>query len=238
MLYTTRAIVLHYQKYNDKSLVVKAYTQADGLKTLFVRMTAKLGLSYFQPLTLLNIVAYRKENNNMQNLKEASLAEPWHSIQSNVLKASVAVFMAEVFTKSVKHAEQDEGLFRFIEDTTRILENRDDTPPLFPHGFLLGLSLHLGFFPTLPPGTAYPYFDMLSGEFCQSIPPHPQYIDGTETALLAQFINWHLNGGNFVFAPNKAQREQLLLRLIEYFKVHIEGMGTIKSHTVLKEVLA
>jgi DNA repair protein RecO (recombination protein O) len=173
MLYTTRAIILHYQKYNDKSLVVKAYTQADGLKTLFVRMNSKIGLSYFQPLTLLNIVSYKKENNNMQNLKEVSLAEPWHNISGNIIKGSLAVFMAEVFIKSVKHEEKDDDLFSFLETTTRNLEHAKDIPALFPHAYLIGLSRFLGFLPTEPPEGATLYFDLMVGEYTSTIPNHP-----------------------------------------------------------------
>lgn len=238
MLYTTRAIVLHYNKYNDKSLIVKAYTQAEGLNTFFVRLSGKMGLSYFQPLTLLNIVAYRKENNNMQNLKEVSLAEPWHGISGNIIKGSLAVFMAEVFIKSVKHEEQDPDLFDFLETTTRNLEHAADIPAMFPHAYLIGLSRFLGFFPTLPPEEAMPYFDLMVGEFTNTVPLHPHYTDSTETALLAQCINWYLGEGKVHFHPDKARRELLLVRLIEYYKVHIESMGTIKSHLILKEVLA
>jgi DNA repair protein RecO (recombination protein O) len=238
MLYTTRAIILHYQKYNDKSLVVKAYTQADGLKTLFVRMNSKIGLSYFQPLTLLNIVSYKKENNNMQNLKEVSLAEPWHSISGNIIKGSLAVFMAEVFIKSVKHEEKDDDLFSFLETTTRNLEHAKDIPALFPHAYLIGLSRFLGFLPTEPPEGATLYFDLMVGEFTSTIPNHPHYTDSTETALLAQCINWYLSEGAAHFHPDKARRELLLLRLLEYYRIHIESMGTIKSHLILKEVLA
>jgi DNA repair protein RecO (recombination protein O) len=238
MLYTTRAIVLHYKKYNDKSLVVKAYTQAEGLNTFFVRLSGKMGLSYFQPLTLLNVVAYRKENNTMQNLKEVSLAQPWHSISSNIIKGSLAVFMAEVFIKSVKQQEQDTDLFEFLETTTYNLENTADIPAMFPHAYLIGLSRFLGFFPTLPPEDAMPYFDLMVGEFTYSIPHHPHYTDSTETALLAQCINWYLGEGKVHFHPDKARRELLLARLIEYYRVHIETLGTIKSHLILKEVLA
>jgi DNA repair protein RecO (recombination protein O) len=238
MLYTTRAIVLHYQKYNDKSLVVKAYTQADGLKTLFVRLSGKIGLSYFQPLTLLNIVSYKKENNNMQNLKEVSLAEPWHSLHGNVIKGSLAVFMAEVFIKSVKHEEKDDDLFEFLETTTRNLEFARDIPALFPHAYLIGLSRFLGFFPTLPPEGSMAYFDLMVGEFTHTIPMHPHYTDSTETSLLAQCINWYMSEGGVHFHPDKPRRELLLLRLLEYYRIHIETMGTIRSHLILKEVLA
>lgn len=236
MLYTTRAIALHYHKYNDKSLIVKAYTEHHGLKTFFTRISGKVGLSYFQPLTLLNVVAYRKENNNMQNLKEVALAEPWHNLSGNIAKTAVAVFMAEVFIRAVKQEEQDEQLFAYLENTTRLLNNDSGNLALYPHTYLMGLSRYLGFLPAEQNGADERFFDLLSGHFVPVPPPHPHYTDGNETEALARFIENYLSNSPLQL-PSKAVRDQLLLRLLEYFRVHIETFGTIKSNHVLKEVL-
>lgn len=237
MLYTTRAIALHYHKYNDKSLILKAYTEHNGLKTFFVRLGSKISLSYFQPLTLINIVAYRKENNNMQNLKEVSLDEPWHNLSANIVKSAIAVFMAEVFIRSVKQEEQDDDLFTYLEDTTRLLNNDTGNLALYPQTYMLGLSKYLGFFPTPQNNAGERYFDLLSGHFAGTTPPHPHYTDGDETTTMASFIDSYINNTPPLL-PNKTQRDYLLLRLTEYFRVHIDTFGTLKSNHVLKEVLA
>lgn len=230
MLYTTRAIALHYHKYNDKSIILKAYTQAHGLKAFFVRLKTGMGLSYFQPMTVLEIVAYRKDKNNIQNLKEANLVYPLTGLQGNMAKSAIAVFMAETLTHALKHEEEDEGLYNFLEESIKTLDGSSDNLALAPHNFLLELSRFLGFYPALPELDALPYFDLMAGQFTSSIPQHPHYTAAEETQLLATFLtgNTHINHRG---------REVLLNRLTEFYQIHIEGFGSLKSHHVLKEVL-
>lgn len=230
MLYTTRAIALHYHKYNDKSIILKAYTQTHGLKAFFVRLKTGMGLSYFQPMTVLELVAYRKDKNNIQNIKEVALSNPLAGIQANIIKSCIAVFMAEVLTHALKHEEQDDGLFNFIEQSVSELESNTDSLALEPHNFLLGLSQYLGFYPALPTMDALPYFDLLAGQFTDTIPQHPHFTTADETQLLSTFLTGNTN-------ISHAGREILLSRLIEFYQIHIEGFGSLKSHHVLKEVL-
>lgn len=230
MLYTTRAIALHYHKYNDKSIIFKAYTQNFGLKTYFVRLKTGMGLGFFQPMTVLELVAYQKANNNIQNLKEAALAVPLPGIQADVVKSSIAVFMAEVLNHAIKHEEEDEAFFAFLIQFVIDLENGNAQPALAPHQFLLDLSRFLGFYPALPTAHPLPYFDLLAGDFCAAIPPHPHFTNLDETPVLAAFLT-----GETQFT--RPAREMLLTRLIEFYQIHIEGFGSLKSHHVLKEVL-
>ena len=62
MQVTTKAIVFSAIKYGDTSLIVKAFTASDGIKSYLLRgvLTSKKGklkTAYFQPLTQLEIVA-------------------------------------------------------------------------------------------------------------------------------------------------------------------------------------
>ena len=59
---TTKAIVLSSLKYSDSSLIVKCFTEEDGLKSYMLRgilksKKGKLKAAYFQPLTLLKLEA-------------------------------------------------------------------------------------------------------------------------------------------------------------------------------------
>lgn len=231
MLYTTRAIALHYHKYNDKSIIFKAYTQAFGLKTYFVRLKTGMGLGFFQPMTVLELVAYRKDKSNIQNLKEAALAIPLPTIQADVVKSSIAVFMAEVLNHAIKHEEEDEAFFAFLIQSVTDLEHSNTNTAIAPHQFLLDLSRFLGFYPALPPIQPLPYFDLLAGDFCAAIPPHPHFTNLEETPALAAFLT-----GESQFT--RPAREMLLNRLIEFYQIHIEGFGSLKSPHVLKEVLS
>ena len=181
-------------------------------------------------MTVLEIVAYSKDKNNIQNLKEAHLAYPLTGLQGNMAKSAIAVFMAETLIHALKHEEHDEGLYIFLEEFIKTLDGVGDNLALAPHSFLLELSRFLGFYPELPDIEALPYFDLLAGQFTNFIPHHPHYTTGDETQLLATFLT-----GNTQI--NRQGRELLLNRLTEFYQIHIEGFGSLKSHHVLKEVL-
>ena len=58
---TTKAIVLSSLKYSDTSLIVKCYTEQEGIKSYIIKgvLKAKKGgikVAYFQPLTQLILV--------------------------------------------------------------------------------------------------------------------------------------------------------------------------------------
>ena len=71
----TEAIVLSALRYQEKSLIVKCFTQHFGLKTYFVRnaFSAKnkgLNSAYFQPLNQLYIDATHKNKGSLEYINE------------------------------------------------------------------------------------------------------------------------------------------------------------------------
>ena len=71
----TKAIVISALKYHEKSLIVKCFTQSDGLKSYFVRNAFASGktsqkIAYFQPLTILEIDASHKNKGTLEHFKE------------------------------------------------------------------------------------------------------------------------------------------------------------------------
>ena len=81
MLVKTKAIVISALKYQEKSLIVKCFTETDGLKSYFVRdafsnRKSNQKIAYFQPLTILEIEAVHKNKGTLENFKEIKLATP------------------------------------------------------------------------------------------------------------------------------------------------------------------
>jgi len=69
MLVKTKAIVISALKYQEKSLIVKCFTETDGLKSYFVHnafsgKNNKQKIAYFQPLNILEIEAVHKKQRN------------------------------------------------------------------------------------------------------------------------------------------------------------------------------
>jgi DNA repair protein RecO (recombination protein O) len=81
----TKAIVLSSIKFQEKSLIVKCFTESDGLKSYFVQSAysnkkANQKIAYFQPLTMIEIEANHKNKGTLEHFKEIRLAHSYYSI--------------------------------------------------------------------------------------------------------------------------------------------------------------
>ena len=100
MLVKTKAIVISSIKYQEKSLIVKCFTQSDGLKSYFVRdafssRKSNQKIAYFQPLTLIEIEANHKNKGTLEHFKEIKLAFAYQTINNDVYKSTIVIFLSE-----------------------------------------------------------------------------------------------------------------------------------------------
>ena len=76
---------------------------------------------------------------------------------------------------------------------------------------------------------------MEKGSFVAFEPPHPNFINPEITNVFKQIMFLKAQElGNINITRTK--REVLLLKLLDYYKLHFDSMGKIKSIQVLKEV--
>ena len=121
MLFKTRGIVFRFTKYGDSSIIVTIFTELFGLQTYIVNgvrsKAAKGKIALFQPLTLLDLVVYYKENANIKRIKEVRCQHQYQTVQTDIRKSSIGIFMNEVLNKSVKEENQAQELFNFLFDS-------------------------------------------------------------------------------------------------------------------------
>ena len=218
MQVTTKAIVLSSLKYGDTSLIVKAFTASDGLKSYLLKgvLTSKKGklkAAYFLPLMQLEIVANHKNKGTLENIIDVKVAEPSKTLHTDIIKNSLVLFLAEMLANSIQEQEEDMGLFNYLEYALHWLDAHDP-PPNFHSLFLLNLTKYLGFYPDATFIHAS-YFDLLEGSFCQTPSLNPLIQD----EQIVQFKK--LLGINFdalqSIQMNKLQRQELLKKSYSVF---------------------
>src|SRR6186997_1907165 len=100
MLHKTNGIVFRFTKYGESSIIVNIFTGLFGLQSYIVNgvrsRTAKSRMALYQPLTLLDLVVYHRENANINRIKEVKCAHPFHSIFMDVKKSTIGMFILEV----------------------------------------------------------------------------------------------------------------------------------------------
>lgn len=237
MLVKTKAIVISTLKFQEKGLVVKCFTQSDGLKTYFIRnvfasQKNNQKIAYFQPLNILEIEANHKNKGTLEHFKEIKLAFPYQTINTNIFKSTIVIFLSEILHHSIKEEEKNENLFYFLETAFQWLDTHDQVSN-FHLILVLEMTKYLGFYPDISE-RKLPYFETIDGVF--SLLQGTSCLSKHETALFNRLIDLKFDDVHLNFT---AMERQLLLKiLIEYYAIHLDGFKKPKSLDVLKEVFS
>ena len=233
----TKAIVLSSLKYGDTSLIVRAYTASDGLKAYLLKgvlasRKGKLKTAYFQPLSQLDIVAVHKNKGTLEQIREARVDFPYATLQTDITKNAITMFLAEMLSNSIKEEQADPALFSYLQTALQWLDTHDQIANFHLY-FLLSLTRFMGCYPDLTDKDSE-YFDLSEGQFTNT-PVGKKVISGDE---LHQFKK--LLGTNFdvvhKIKMSKVQRQLMLQIIVEYFELHLHGFRKPRSLAVLNEV--
>src|SRR6185436_14709858 len=103
MLHKTRGIVFRFTRYGETSIIVTMFTELFGLQTYIVNgvrsKSAKNKIALYQPLTLLDLVVYHKDNAPILRIKELQCAHPFQSLTEDVKKSTLALFLNELLNR-------------------------------------------------------------------------------------------------------------------------------------------
>ncbi len=220
MLQKTRGIVFRFVKFGETSIIANLFTEQFGLQSYMIKgvrtNSRKSKIALFQPLTLLDMVVYHKENAGIMHIKEVKCFHPYQFINADVRKATIAMFINEVLNKSVKEQSHAQDIFNFIADSLIYLDTLE-RPENFHLIFLIGLSKHLGFGPNLSS-------EVLGGRM----------VSDDEEIALNKFLtlDYHIE-----IPLTYQQRKNILAALLRFYQAHSDGFGEMKSVAVLKEIL-
>ncbi len=224
-------------KFQEKSLIVKCFTQSNGLKSYFVRdafsgRKSNQKIAYFQPLSILEIEAVHKNKGTLENFKEIKTAIPFQSIHSDIFKSTMVLFISEILHHSIHEEEKNEALFTFLETALLWLDTHNEIAN-FHLILLLETTKYLGFYPDVS-DRDMPFFEMTEGVFT---PFHGMSsLTEHETNLFKKLIDLKFDNDQKIF--HVIERQILLKILIDYYSFHLDGFKKPKSVEVLKEVFA
>ena len=237
MQVTTKAIILTALKYGDNSLIVKAFTESDGLKSYMLKgiVSAKRGkmkMGQFQPMTQLEIVASHRNKGTLENIREAKVNYAYQTVHSNIGKNAMTLFLAEMLSHSIYEEEVNPPLFEYLEAAFQWLDMHVEIANFHCH-FLIQLTKYLGFYPDTSTMHAA-CFDLLEGEFTDTPSLHP-VLTGENLEYFKSFLGIHFDDLHTI-KMNKTNRQELLQSLVLYYELHLQGFRKPKSLAVLNEV--
>ncbi len=237
MTVKTEAIVLSAIKYGDADLIVKCYT-TQGLKTYLVKRvlggkkSKKIRASYFQALMQLELVAKHNDKGQLNYIREAYISKPHHSIHTDIVKQTLAIFMSEILVQSLYEEESNEALFQYLEGAIAWLNEHSEVAN-FHLVFLMRLSRHLGFYPDQM-NQELDFFDLSEGVFSQHRSER-DYISDQKLAIFRKLLGTKFDDLKALRLTSQDRYEALEI-LIQYFELHLPLFRKPKSLTILKTV--
>lgn len=221
MLHKTRGIVFRFTKYGDSSIIVTIFTELFGIQTYIVNgvrsKNAKGKIALFQPLTLLDLVVYYKENASIKRIKEIKCLHQYQTVSTDIRKSSLAIFINEILNKAVKDESHTGEIFEFLLSSLILLDHQEDNLENFHLIFLIKLSRFLGF-------GAHQAEEILG----------VRMLDRNEEEILGNLLNADFTES---ISMTNEQRRNLLEAILRFYTAHVESLGEIKSIQVLKEIM-
>lgn len=231
MLHKTRGIVLNFIRYRETSIVTRIYTENFGMQSYIVngvrggKKKSKSKISFFQPLTLLDLVVYYKKSAGLSRISDIKCSEPYTTLPYDFRKSAIALFVAEVLNKSLKEEEGNTALFDFLHSSLLMLDHMQQGFGNFHLQFMLKLSRYLGFAPSSAGELFEQVYDFVG---------KPEVADEER-----EVINHLLNAPYTETAKSSNAIRQILLDdIIKFYQLHIDSFGELKSLPVLREILS
>lgn len=232
----TRGIVLHTIPYNDTLSVVHIYTERYGRMAYTLPRgagrAAKMARALYMPMSLLELEVETRPGRSLQRIREAHTWIPLPYVQSDPVRASLAMFLSEFLGCVLRNNEPQPELFAYIARSIHLLDHINNGLGNFHLCFLIGLTSYMGITPNTDgyrPGT---YFDMQEGIFVADQPIFNTALQPNEAAFMIKLLR--MNFANLhLYRFSRGERNIILDRIITYYSIHLSGMGQLSSPAVL-----
>lgn len=239
MVEKTRGIVLHHFRYGESSLISHVFTEDFGRKS-FIHKGVRSRKSpnranLLQPLFILNIEFYRKDRQELQLVREFSLAENFLHFPYDIHKSAQALFMAEVLYKCLKQEEADRPLYDFLTHSIRYFDLHTVGTANFHLLFLLKLTRFLGILPLKDDRQNNVIFDIREGTFREDKPLHFHFLEEKTAKTLFDLLDMNYEEGSLVKFSHY-QRNELLEEVMKFYTFHHYNLDHLNSLSVLKEL--
>ena len=239
MLKKTSGIILNHVRYGDNGAVVYVFTESFGRQTYLIqglrKKTGPSSLSLLQPLSIHELEVYHKSGRELQRIKEHRLGVIYHSIPYDIVKNTVAIFLAEILYRVLREEEPNPLLFKFITHSLQFFDSSEEHTGNFHIWFLIQLTRYLGFYPDNNFSDENSRFDMNKGRFVKLQENSFHVLLPDDSRLISSFLSSGISE-SATLQLRGSRRTTILGYIIDYYRIHLEGMGSIKSLDVLKEV--
>ncbi|MGI6231257.1 MAG: DNA repair protein RecO [Prevotella sp.] len=235
----TNALVLRTTQLPGNKLIVDLLTREAGRLSVLCRVSRSgrgaVKKQFFQPLSILDVDVEQKPTATLARFKDVRLALPYVSIQTDMLKLPLALFLAEFLTYATRDEQRNPLLYDYVEQSLNWLDNATSHFANFHLTFMMHLSLFIGFYPNLHKESDDEWFDLRSGSFTNIRPSHPDALEPAEAdkikiLMRMNYENMHL------FKMTREERNRCVSIILYYYRLHIPNFPELRSLSVLQSL--
>ena len=222
MIIKTEGIVINYIKYKESSIIIKILTEDYGFQSFLLNgvrsVRSKKSIGFFQSLNILELVAYKSPKADIYRLNEFKILHPTPSFQLNLKKSAMVMFCTELLSKTLFHERsENRDLYQFLKSEIIFFDQLKEEFESFHVFFSIKYARYLGFF-IQSVERLLPFKENLSS---------PLYIYLNNIIRSERYTNESTTG---------TLRSTALKHIINYYSLHVENFGEIKSLKVLSQV--
>jgi DNA repair protein RecO (recombination protein O) len=241
MVKFTKGIVLQRYKYLETKLIAKIYTEKFGLVTcIFFRTNSKKGQmqsALLQPLYILDLSIYYNETSHFQKVKDISIGYSFSSFSPDIYKITISIFLAEFILKTIKENECDKAMFEFLVASVKLFNEMEEGINNFHLIFLFKFTKYLGIMPLESFSESNKIFDLKAGKFIIGNPDHRHFLNIHLSLIFSNFYKIEFNESRYLSISNN-DRKYLLYSFLEYYNIHLDRPGELKTLKVLDDVFS
>jgi DNA repair protein RecO (recombination protein O) len=237
---TTKGIILNQFKYSESSIIVNVLTEEHGKMSFIVngvrKKKSRMPASYFQAFNILQINYILSKKSDLHKVTEVSNNILLQNIVFDIEKSSICMFLAEFINHSLNTQEPDKKFYTFLETLIQFIDQAESEYIKNIHLWTLFRLMQLnGIHPESNYSDFNCYFNPITASYTNLKMENPQIFDRDITSIFHQLSVSKVEESHTIVI-NREQRRILLEKILDYFKIHIDGFKTSKSLQILTEI--
>lgn len=239
MIEKFEGIVLRTLKYSDSLMIADIYTAQRGRMSFMVPISrskrCRVRNVLFQPLSMLSFTANVKEGASLSRIGEVQPYVLYSTIPNDVVKSSMALYLAELLTFALRESGRDESLFTFLDRSLTLLDTLEQGYADFHLVFMVQLLHFLGIYPNLDGYAPGCYLDLAQGCVAREHPLHPHFLMPADAVSFIGLLRTGYDSMHLL-SLNRKLRGEYLATLSRYYRLHLPDFPELKSAEVLREL--
>ncbi len=213
--------------YGETSIIARCYTKDHGKVSLIVKGARRKKspmAAYFQPMNYLDIVYYYRQTRNLQSVSKASFVEIWSDLNQDLKKIAHGLAVIELTEKTNTDNDPHPELFDELVSVLKAFNSSDLRFNLIFWYYQIKLLTILGFKP-----------DFHQREHQNIKFPNP-FAGPNSQNILEDLNNNSIDSITNITATSK-DRKVISEYLTTFINYHFEGLESLKSFSVLKQII-